>query len=272
MSRHNNSADERGSGSASADSPVEGRVAGKAALLRQLGRVLAIDRELVEAGARPAAARLLAGWQAGRLAATYADFRAEERYRDAVTFFLEDLYGPGDFSQRDSDLEKVLPIMSRVLPEAALAALTDALELHTLTMALDRAMLEVLTEELGMTRALDPPMWAEAYVRCDRRVERERQIALTVSAGRRLEQVVHKPLIYSLVRLARGPAKAAGFGALQDFVERGFKAFRSMQGAGAFIDAVAARETQLMESLFAGEVPNGWQQAPGTLTLEDLGE
>ncbi len=247
-----------------------GRAAGKSALLREMSRVLSLEREVVKDKASEPGARLLAAWQARRLAATYEDFAARARYRDAVHFFLNDLYGPGDFSQRDTDLKKVLPVMTRMLPEAALLALTDALELHALTMEFDRAMLGVLQDELGMSDALDPTLWVQAYQRCGRRAERERQIALTVSAGRQLEQVVEKPLVYSLVRLARGPAKAAGFGALQDFVERGFKAFRSMRGASEFIDAVEQRELRLLEDLFTGKVPQAWHQEPGTLTLEDL--
>ena len=54
-------------------------------------------------------------------------------------------------------------------------------------------------------------------------------------------------------RLARGPAHAAGFGALHDFLERGFVAFDRMRGADEFLDAVRERETRLLERLYAGE-------------------
>lgn len=243
---------------------------GKAAMLAQLSRVLGVKREVADSAGGSGNARLLAAWQARRLAVTYKDFSAEKRYQQAVKFFLDDLYGPEDFRQRDADLQKVLPIMLRVLPEAALAALSDALELQALTLELDHAMLALLENEFGFAQRLDSQMWSAAYRGCGRREARERQIALTVGAGRKLEQVVRKPMVYSLVLIARGPAMAAGFGALQSFVERGFRAFRSMRGAHSFIDAVEQRETRLMEQLFAGEAPADWQQDPGIMTLADL--
>ncbi|HSQ73148.1 MAG TPA: hypothetical protein VLM87_12070, partial [Rubrivivax sp.] len=48
--------------------------------------------------------RSLARFQASRLAATYADLRESPRYRDAVEFFLTDLYGPQDLSARDEQV------------------------------------------------------------------------------------------------------------------------------------------------------------------------
>jgi hypothetical protein len=50
---------------------------------------------------------------------------------------------------------------------------------------------------------------------------------------------------------ARLPAYAAGFGALQDFNERGFHAFKVMGGAGVLLTAIRTRETALMEALFS---------------------
>lgn len=253
-----------------ADKKKTPRARSKSALLSQLGEVRALDRSLVAQADKAPQAQLLALWQARRLAATYRDFHKQRRYAQAVEFFLQDLYGPRDFAQRDADLEKLFPLMSRLLPAAALDALRRALELHALTQVLDAAMLGILCRDLKMRDSLTPAMWAEAYRRTGREQDRARQIALTAQAGRQLDVVVMRPMVYTLVVLARGPAKAAGFGELQDFVERGFKAFRGMQGAAAFIDAVETRESRLMQSLFAGDFPVSWQQEPGTLVLGDL--
>jgi len=55
------------------------------------------------------------------------------------------------------------------------------------------------------------------------------------------------------VRLARGPAHAAGFGLLQEFLERGLDAFEAMHGAQEFLGTVRTREQRAMERLMAGE-------------------
>ncbi|NNF52154.1 MAG: hypothetical protein HKN59_06920 [Gammaproteobacteria bacterium] len=253
-----------------ADDNKASRARSKSALLRQLMQVREFHRSVVDGGAAAPRARLLALWQSRRLAATYRDFEAQPRYQDAVRFFLEDLYGPRDFAQRDADVEKLYPLMSRMLPAAALDALTGALELHALTQELDAAMLATLCDALKLNETLTPEMWAEAYRQTGRRDDRERQIALTVRAGRQLDVVVKKPMVYTLVLLARGPARAAGFGELQDFVERGFRSFRGMDGAADFIAAVQARETSLMQGLFKGDMPAEWQHDPGAVSVADL--
>jgi hypothetical protein len=116
-----------------------------------------------------------------------------------------------------------------------------------------------LSQELDadMARALPPggitvARYAEAYRSTGRRAERERQIALTREIGEYLDGVVRKPMVRGLVRLARGPAHAAGFGLLQEFLERGLDAFEAMHGAKEFLGTVRARELRAMARLFAG--------------------
>jgi hypothetical protein len=61
--------------------------------------------------------------------------------------------------------------------------------------------------------------------------------------------------------MARQPARLAGFSALQDFLERGFTAFRRMNGATQFLDIIEMRETELHEAIVAGAddpFPDPW--------------
>ena len=68
-----------------------------------------------------------------------------------------------------------------------------------------------------------------------------------------LEKLVDKPLVNALVRLLRGPAHAAGFGKLQEFLEAGLGSFREMKDIGIFNETIYRREWNPMERLFAGE-------------------
>jgi hypothetical protein len=63
---------------------------------------------------------------------------------------------------------------------------------------------------------------------------------------------VRKPLVYAVLKLARGPAEHSGLGALQGFLERGFAAFREMGGAKDFLDTIDGRERAAMERMLAG--------------------
>jgi hypothetical protein len=45
----------------------------------------------------------------------------------------------------------------------------------------------------------------------------------------------------------------AGLQDLQDFLERGFEAFRAMGGAEEFLALIRERETEILNRLFSGE-------------------
>lgn len=195
------------------------------------------------------AARLeeLRAWQAARLAQTYDDLRRDPQYSLAVEFFLHDLYGPQDMTPRDRDLRRAWSLLKRTLPAAALAALGRAIELEVLSGELDQLMVEVLPE--GAVTATE---YARAYRAVGRGDLREHQIDLVAGVGKDLERVVRHAWIGTLLQLARGPAHAAGYGVLQDFIERGFAAFQNMKDAPHFLRTIRERELGLMEALLAG--------------------
>jgi hypothetical protein len=84
------------------------------------------------------------------------------------------------------------------------------------------------------------------------RAGRDRQIGLIAQLAHSLDRLTHSPLIGMALSTMRKPARLAGLGELQVFLERGYKAFRKMKGADAFIQIVTTRERKLMEALFAG--------------------
>ncbi|HET7366169.1 MAG TPA: hypothetical protein VFJ70_21545 [Burkholderiales bacterium] len=196
---------------------------------------------------------LLRRWQAERLARTYADLAADKRYAPAAAFFLSDIYGERDSSERDRAVARAYPLIRKVLPKAALAPIERAIELHALSVKLDTALAGELAAELAVSEGITESAYAQSYRLCDNRAERLRQIELAVAAGADLDRVVAKPLVGRTLILARRPARAAGFGELQDFLERGFAAFRHMGGAGAFLKTIETREKLILERLFAGQ-------------------
>lgn len=219
------------------------------ALVHHLERARALHAERAASGDLAAALDRLADWQARRLRDTYSDLARNPRYRAAISFFGSDLYGAGDFSRRDADLARVVPLMARMLPEGVLATVAGAMELSVLSQELDRALLQ----RLDCATPLSVETYCEAYRAVDDRAARTRQIGLIVSVGRALDRYVRKPLIPSALSAMRRPARLAGFGALQDFIERGFSSFRSMRGAEEFLSIVRARETALMNAILAGD-------------------
>jgi len=216
-----------------------------------LGRLLERNAALREVFADDPGARArlaeLQQWQSQRLLRSHADLRANPRYRAAVEFFFNELYG-ADPTARDRDLQRVHRVMERLLPKEALRSLMLAVELEILSQELDADVVRVLRPG-----PITVESYADGYRRAGGRADRERQIELLSVIGGFLDGVVRKPIIRGLVHFARGPAHAAGFGAMQEFLERGLDAFEAMGGADEFLATIRDREWRWMERLFAGE-------------------
>lgn len=196
---------------------------------------------------------LLRAWQTKRLADGFKDFLANARMRPAAEFFLTDLYGDRDFSARDRDVARIMPIMSRLLPESLIAAATDAIELSVLSHAFDLRMARALAERPKPMAPITEDDYALAYRRTGNPRLRRHQIELVLGVGWTLDASVRKHGVFKLLRASRFPARAAGLSELQGFLERGFGAFEALGGAGDFLEAIGHRERQASSRLFAGD-------------------
>lgn len=204
----------------------------------------------------------LRAWQARRLTVTHADLLASPRYAGATRFFLDELYGAKDFSQRDAELTRVIPTLSRFLPEAALGTIADAVELDALSERLDLATARaIVADPQARGRPLDDALYARAYRNAGSRTDRERQIELIGHIGVALDRLVRHPLIGGLLGAMERPARMAGLKAMHDFLSSGFRAFRAMRGADEFLSHVQRRESELLRRLYAGEI--GALASPG---------
>ncbi|GMV45109.1 MAG: hypothetical protein AMXMBFR66_05070 [Pseudomonadota bacterium] len=186
-------------------------------------------------------------WQHARFGRTYADLLASARYGDASRFFLDDLYGPTDFAQRDRQFARIVPGLVRLFPREIVKTVVALSELHALSEQFDSAMAEAVTPD-----TIDEAAYGRAWRRVGDPAGRERQIALMLEVARALERYTRNPLLRHSLRLMRAPAHAMGLGTLQEFLERGFDTFGRMKGAGAFLDTIAERERALAARFFAG--------------------
>jgi hypothetical protein len=100
--------------------------------------------------------------------------------------------------------------------------------------------------------ALDTPAYGRIYRLTGRKRDREQQIELIRELGLELVELVQHRLVLNLIRLLRMPARAAGFGRLQDFLEQGLWAFRQMQDGQHFVLIIHQREQAIMKNLWAG--------------------
>ncbi len=196
---------------------------------------------------------LVRQWQALRLEKSFGDFLASPTMRPAALFFLSDLYGDRDFSARDRDAARILPLMARLLPESLLRAAADAIELAVLSHALDLRLAAALAERRDPMAPITEADYAKAYQQAKFPRLRRHQIDLVVDVGRTLDAAVHKQGVFKLLKASRLPAQLAGLHELQAFLERGFTAFAALGGADEFLERIAAQERRVSSRLFAGD-------------------
>ncbi|MGE5090332.1 MAG: FFLEELY motif protein [Candidatus Levyibacteriota bacterium] len=219
------------------------------ALLTALERV---QRHHAERAARPdlaAALTRICDWQARRLRCSYQDLEAQPRYQAAIEFFETDLYGGADFAQRDADLARVVPLFKRLLPAKVTATVATAVELNALSQDLDRALVDALVARDAGFSVAD---YCAAYRRMGQYDRRTSQIRLVGDVGIALDRYVQMPMLRGALKLMRKPAQAAGLGALQNFLERGFAAFARMDGAVEFLATIETRERAIHDAIVAG--------------------
>ena len=194
------------------------------------------------------AARVLAvkHYQHERFQHSYADLLATPRYAKAARFFLEELYGPEDFTRRDTQFKRVVPALVRLFPQDVVLTVHTLGELHALSETLDTAMGRVVPPgPVGLAA------YAAAWQQVGRPDDREAQIMLMRRVADALDVYTRNPLLRHSLRLMRGPARLAGLGELQGFLESGFDTFGAMRGAQDFLDTVVARERAIAAWLFS---------------------
>jgi len=221
-------------------------------------RLRASARADVDTGERR---QRLRAWQASRLARTHADLLASPRFGLAAAFFLTDVYSTKDVSSRDEAVKRAVPAMSKFLPVSGLETVADVIELDALSEDLDAAMVVALGARVT---TIDAAAYGRAYRKVDRRKDRERQIYLIEHLGQSLDRLANRRFAGSALVLMRKPAQVAGFGDLQEFLERGYDAVHKMGSLEEFLTLVVSREQRLLEAVFAGDDSIlGEEPAPG---------
>ena len=210
-------------------------------------KLVAAERQAARREPSLLASRIaLKRYQSGRLGETHADLLANPNTHDAAGFFLEELYGANDLSQRDVDLERIIPTLQKMLSYESLHTITEAIVLDALSERLDTALARVLGTDFT------DGMYIAAYRTATTREERERQLDLVQELGDALCELVKIPLLAVTLTIMKGPAKLAGLGKLHHFLDRGFSTFKKMKKPAQFVETIVGRERQVMGKIYDG--------------------
>ncbi len=220
-------------------------------LITNIGKV-SQHEEVPISGLDPKLA-LLRVWQSERLSRTYADLLEQARYRPACQFFLDDIYAPRDFSQRDHDLETMYEFVRRFVPDVVSRPAAMTIKLHRMTEMLDRQLLDVLVQQLSVTDSISVEQYAEGYRRCNNYQERVEQIDSIVDICNHLDGIVRNPITGPALAVAKRPLRAAGYGEVVGFLERGYDSFKRMHGSRYFRKTLRERELGILDRIYASD-------------------
>ena len=188
-------------------------------------------------------------WQVNYILPFFSDMLEQEGYADAVAFIVTDLCGVG-VSDRDYDLERATPVITRSLPTHAMETAAAAVELNAAVLEINTAIWRGLMVDGVLPATITEADYCAAS-RSASSFERVLELVrLTVALGETLKTLVRVPLIGFLLRSMKLPAHAAGFGALQVFLETGFVTFREISDIDGFLVDLGAGLEQVFDHIY----------------------
>jgi hypothetical protein len=193
-------------------------------------------------------------WQFDYMLPFFSDLLEPEGYAEAVDFIVSDLAGVG-ISERDRDIERATPVIVRSLPTHPLEAAAAAVDLNARALELNLG----ICRELLVDGVLPPDIIEPDYFIACRKVSSYEEcmdlVHLATDLGETLKKLVRVPLIGALLRTMRKPAHAAGFGALQEFLETGYLTFRRISDIDAFLELLRLRMDLVFERIYGSPIP-----------------
>ncbi len=192
-------------------------------------------------------------WQLAYMLLFYDDLRGSKNYAAAVDFVVSDLTGIG-VSARDHDIARVVPIMSRMLPDKALCVMASAMELNSRVLNINLAICRALYNDRPVDFAVSETDYRSACRQASSLDECLGLVHLIEDVGRSLDHVIRIPMIGVTLKAMRVPARLAGFAALQVFLEKGYTTFVALDDVDQFLDDITLRMTEVFTEIFTADL------------------
>lgn len=190
-------------------------------------------------------------WQMTYLLTFFDDLYEHPGYEEAIDFTMSDLAGVR-VSDRDHDLERASPAITRLLPLKALETIASAAKLNARVLEFNLGIFH----GLQVKGRLPDEIGERAYfLACREAVTLDECLGLVHLAthlGGTLKTLVKVPLLGALLHAMHGPAHAAGFGALQEFLESGYTRFKAIPDIDYFLSEIDTRMTEVFEMIHTG--------------------
>lgn len=189
-----------------------------------------------------------ANWQLEHLLPFFADLYEQPGYAEAINFTMNDLAGVG-ISRRDRDLERAAPAITHMLPLGALKTIASAAEMNARVLKSNIAICRALLVHNELPDLITETNYCIACRKASSLEELVELVHLITGLGRTLQSLIRIPMIGMTLRAMRIPAYAAGFGALQDFLERGYSTFKQIPDIDHFLSEIENRMVEVFTQI-----------------------
>jgi hypothetical protein len=179
--------------------------------------------------------------QSARLNDTYTDLKQDPQYEKIGDFFFNKLYGPEDFSFRDTSIKKLQKVLKGKIYRGVVSAVGLVIELHELTERLDNRMVEGMMAA-GVGADLDMNQYRRIYRSLDNYDERIGQIELSIQATKAFYALSRKLIVKISLNTIGTTAHLLGMGRIFDFIYEGYTGFRAIRDIDYFVQTVQTRE------------------------------
>jgi len=189
-------------------------------------------------------------FQAIRLRRDYDHFGQQPEYAALADFFFNDMYGPRDFSARDTQARRLHQFI-HLAPGLSMRDIEVTLDLLDLTVRLD----EQLAAQLEKNQApvpFDEATYERAYRDADAYQPRVRQIDLISESLLRVHRLAKMPLLGTALNNSKTIARVMGMGDLHRFLRKGYNALESVEDLKPFLNEVTARELERLDRIYEG--------------------
>jgi hypothetical protein len=194
-------------------------------------------------------------WQIHYMSSFFDDLRRSPDFDAAIDFFISDMTGIS-ISKRDEDFARVVHVMVRMLPEGALVTLAEAMEVNARALEMNIAICRDLAREPDEFANLSERDYCLACRRSGTLAEAMELVDMMHDVGHSLDHLIRIPLMGATLRAMRWPARVAGFGSLQEFLETGYRRFHEIEEPGRFLDGLATRVGEVFERVYGEMLEN----------------
>ncbi len=190
-----------------------------------------------------------ANWQLEYLLPFFSDLYAREGYAEAIDFTISDLAGIS-ISNRDRDLERAAPAITGLLPLGALQTIASAAETNARILEVNIRICRSLMVDNSLPTEITIHEYCIACREASSMEECMNLVSRVTELGGTLKSLVKVPMIGFTLRAMRLPARATGFGDLQDFLEDGYRIFRQIPDIEHFLQVIEERTRMIFETIY----------------------